>query len=184
MGRVTSPERHNSMAGPSRLRRWGIDPAELAAIGKLDSNADCPIASKGDLALTPNTARDAQTDVQWTKRASILLVEDDVLIRYTTADLLRGHGHEVIEAAHGEEARSLLASGLIVDLILSDVSMPQIDGICLTELVHKDRPGLPIILVSSSFSPEVAKLGVSFLPKPYSAQELIGAIQTVMQRSG
>lgn len=134
--------------------------------------------------MTPKTARDAQTDVQWTKRASILLVEDDVLVRYTTADLLRSHGHEVIEAAHGEEARSLLASGLIVDLILSDVSMPNIDGIRLAELVSKDHPGLPIILASSSYPPKIAKLPASFLPKPYSAWELIDAIQAVMQRRG
>jgi CheY-like chemotaxis protein len=134
--------------------------------------------------LTPSNARDAQTDVQWTKRASILLVEDDVLVRYTAADLLRSHGHEVVEAAHGEEAKSLLASGLVVDLVLSDVAMPKVDGIRLTELIRKDYPGLPVILVSSSYSPDIANLHVPFLPKPYSVEQLLDAIRRVVQRSG
>lgn len=134
--------------------------------------------------MTPSNARDAQTDVQWTKRASILLVEDDVLIRYTAADLLRSHGHEVVEAAHGEEAKSLLASGLVVDLILSDVSMPKIDGIRLTELVRQDYPGLPVILVSSSYSPDIARLRVPFLSKPYCTEKLLDAIRRVVQPSG
>ncbi|TCT11823.1 response regulator receiver domain-containing protein [Tepidamorphus gemmatus] len=81
--------------------------------------------------------------------ASILLVEDDEGVRAFVARALSSEGHEVYEAGDGAEALNLLrgpASGC--DLVLSDIVMPVMDGIGLALNVARERPDVPILLMT------------------------------------
>lgn len=82
---------------------------------------------------------------------TVLVVEDDILIRMALAEYLRDCGLRVIEAGNGAEAvRVLTQSDVAIDLVFSDVQMPEMDGFGLAQWVHANRPGLPIILTSGN----------------------------------
>jgi DNA-binding response OmpR family regulator len=86
------------------------------------------------------------------QKQTILVVEDEILIRLFICAYLRDCGFRVIEAANGDEALvALREPGIVVDIIMSDVEMPgSIDGFALARWVREHRPGLPIILVGSA----------------------------------
>ncbi|MFT4935530.1 MAG: signal transduction histidine kinase, partial [Pseudoalteromonas distincta] len=77
-----------------------------------------------------------------------LLVDDEELVRMTTADMLTDLGFEVIEANSGEEALRLLEEGLRPNLLVTDHLMPGVTGAELARKVQADWPGLPILIVS------------------------------------
>ena len=80
---------------------------------------------------------------------TILVVEDEVLVRMNIADHLREQGFIVLEAATAEEARSVLLAGVQIDLVFSDIMMPgAIDGAGLADWLVTHNPNVPIILAS------------------------------------
>jgi DNA-binding NtrC family response regulator len=84
-----------------------------------------------------------------TPPATILLVEDEVLLRWSLAEFLRDCGYVVFEAANAGEAKAILVSEPIVDLVLSDIQMPgSEDGIRLAQWIESNFPKLPVILTS------------------------------------
>ena len=116
------------------------------------------------------------TTAEASQHPLVLLVEDDVLIRLSTGDVLRASGYKVVEAANGEEALGLLNAGLAPDLVISDIRMPgSINGLKLLDLVQEQYPGLPMLLASSHLPLESPDPGVVFLPKPYTPLALLAA---------
>ena len=113
----------------------------------------------------------------------VLVVEDDVLLRFATADDLRDHGYCVIEACTGDEAVSILATRVAVDIVLSDIRMPgSRDGIALARYVKANHPDKRVILVSgerppADISPDIVE---AFFQKPYAAATLMGKIDSVV----
>ena len=104
----------------------------------------------------------------------ILLVEDDVLVRFTTAETLRDEGYTVLEAVDAPEALALIGTGHPLDLVLSDVRMPgEMDGATLSHAIKALRPNLPIALISSHLDPGMTHAGEAFLSKPYEPAELL-----------
>ncbi|MFN3865968.1 MAG: PAS domain-containing protein [Demequina sp.] len=108
----------------------------------------------------------------------ILLAEDDPLVRSFATEHLRSMGYEVVSASTGPQALELLATMETVDLLFTDVIMPEgMSGRDLAERVVAQRPGTPV-LYASGYTENVimhnGKLdeGVALLAKPYSAQEL------------
>lgn len=84
----------------------------------------------------------------------VLLVEDEVLLRVTTADELRDRGYVVIEAANADEAIRTLQSKVPVHVVLSDIRMPgEKDGVALAHWNHERHPNLAVILVSGDTPP-------------------------------
>jgi DNA-binding response OmpR family regulator len=81
---------------------------------------------------------------------TVLVVEDEVLIRLATADALRGCGYRVIEAGSGDEAVALLDKADIrVDVVFTDVSMPgTLSGFGLAQWVRRERPEVRVIVTS------------------------------------
>ncbi len=79
--------------------------------------------------------------------ARILLIEDEDTVRATLRKVLENAGYEVLEAANGEQALRLEESGP-VDLVVTDIIMPQMDGFCAIHLLRKRDPGLAILAVS------------------------------------
>ena len=110
----------------------------------------------------------------------ILLVEDDVLVRFTTADILREAGFDVLEAVDSSEALALLTTGHPLDLVVTDIRMPgTMDGLELTSLIKANRPNLPVALLSSHLGQCEHEADV-FLSKPYSPDELVAVAQRLV----
>jgi CheY-like chemotaxis protein len=108
---------------------------------------------------------------------TVLVVEDDVLIRLMIAEELRQTGFRVVEASSGDEALRCLASGYIVDLIFTDVQMPgKVDGTALARLVARDYPQIRVFMTSAHGRLPHAGLAAQFIPKPYIEGEVVRLI--------
>jgi two-component system, response regulator PdtaR len=115
--------------------------------------------------------------------ATILLVEDEVLVRMTLADQLRGAGYRVLEASNANEALDLLRDrSQAVRLLLSDIQMPgKRDGLELALAVRFQYPDIKIVLTSAqSFSTSHWADTDGFFPKPYDAKRLIEHIKMLL----
>lgn len=116
---------------------------------------------------------------------SILVVEDEVLIRLTVADHLRDCGFRVLEAANGDEARRIIEAGETIDLVFSDVQMPgTVDGFSLARWIRATRPGLPVLLTSGYVKQaEVAHdLCAEIVSKPYDHDDLVRRLRLLVAR--
>ena len=120
-------------------------------------------------------------DVAGTRRLTLLFVDDDTLISLSTVALLEDLGHEVIEAASGQEALDVLESGTPVDLMITDYAMPGMTGLQLAEAARKLRPALPILLATGYAElPARTKLVLPRLAKPYQQKQLAERITALV----
>jgi DNA-binding response OmpR family regulator len=84
------------------------------------------------------------------RRSTVLLVEDELLLRWPAGEYLRDAGYRVIEAATASEAVAVLASGTRVDLVFSDVNLTkEMSGHELASWLASNRPQIPILLTSA-----------------------------------
>lgn len=117
----------------------------------------------------------------------ILIVEDEESVRTFSARALSTTGYEVYEADGGEEALEVLAEiDGELDLLISDVVMPEMDGPALLKEVRKKYPDLKVIFVSGYAEESVRKdieddRSVEFLPKPYSLDQINSKVKEVLQ---
>lgn len=109
----------------------------------------------------------------------ILLVEDDILVRFVTADVLRDSGFDVLEAVDAAEALALIGTGHPLDLMITDLRMPGMDGIDLTSRVKSARANLPVMILSSHLE-ERAHEADTFLAKPYGIDDLVAAVNRLI----
>jgi DNA-binding NtrC family response regulator len=115
---------------------------------------------------------------------TVLLVEDEVLIRLMVADELRDQGLQVLEASNAEEALSILDSSLPVHLLFTDVRMPgRMDGFALAKLAHAKNPQLKLI-IGSSHQPEDSPPVDAFLCKPYDLDRMIEQVGRLLAQPG
>ncbi len=121
------------------------------------------------------------------KGATVLLVEDDELIRATTAEMLSEIGCEAKEAANAEAALKVLDDGPM-DALLTDVGLPGISGLQLARDARSRRPELRLVLATgdSGLQSEAAQLGAVLLVKPYQQDTLRQALDDALngRRSG
>jgi DNA-binding NtrC family response regulator len=132
------------------------------------------------LALTSQERYDELIDEA---EATVLVVEDEVLIRMTLAAMLRDDGFTVIEACDADEALVALASTTI-DVLLTDVRMEgSMDGLELAARVRSTMPDLKIVLVSGHLAADKA-VGVAdaFVPKPYHAENVVERVRTILNQ--
>jgi two-component system, cell cycle sensor histidine kinase and response regulator CckA len=114
----------------------------------------------------------------------VLLVEDEDAVRMFAGRALKNKGYSVIEARSGEQALDVLRAENDIDVLISDVVMPGMDGVTLAKLVRMERPNIKVILISG-YSEDVARngidpdAGIHFLPKPFSLKQLAEAVKTV-----
>jgi CheY-like chemotaxis protein len=114
--------------------------------------------------------------------ARILVVEDERNIRFLVVSILRQQKHEVVEAINGVEALRCLEEGPSFDLVITDILMPEMDGVQLTEAVRERYPKLPILVVAASQDPAIAALkkGANYyLPKPFSYTKFISVFEAL-----
>ena len=115
---------------------------------------------------------------------TILLLEDDVSVRHISVRVLRGLGYDVIEAANGDDAQRLIAEGCgkIIDLLLTDMVMPQMSGRHFADWLRKTSPHTKVIFISG-YLQESLHPGdrhdqeVFFLPKPFDPEQLANKVR-------
>ena len=116
---------------------------------------------------------------------TVLVVEDEVLIRLMVADALRSEGLTVIEASNGDEAMSVLQSAVPVQLLFTDIRMAsELDGLALAQAARAVRPGLKLIVASSQMlSDEVAGLADAFFSKPFVLNTIIDRVKSLLSET-
>jgi PAS domain S-box-containing protein len=128
----------------------------------------------------PHVAVADRRDAPGTLRPlSVLLVDDEDLVRAGTADMLRDMGHSVQEAASGSEALIKLADGLSVDVLVTDFMMPRLNGAELAKHVREAVPGLPVLVITGYAGGNVA-VDLPQLAKPFRQSDLTAALEQVV----
>jgi two-component system cell cycle sensor histidine kinase/response regulator CckA len=132
------------------------------------------------------TQTDAKPRADLTGQGTILLVEDEEGLRSLNARGLRSRGYSVIEASNGVEAiEALEQENGAVDLVVSDVVMPEMDGPTLLKEMRDRNPELKIIFVSGYAEDAFEKSlpenqQFAFLPKPFTLSQLVAAVKETM----
>ncbi|MCA1196747.1 response regulator [Sphingomonas sp. R647] len=128
------------------------------------------------------TAKAVQGDLWGT--GTILLVEDEAMVRAVAERALARQGYTVLTAENGEAALELLEKSGKPDLLISDVVMPTMDGPTMVRQARKKYPDLKIIFMSGYAEEQLRKSidldNVAFLPKPFSVQQLAELARSVM----
>lgn len=111
----------------------------------------------------------------------VLVVEDERNIRFLISSVLKPLGYDVIEATNGLEALLELARSADINLIVSDVRMPELDGINLTDEVKRLYPHIPVIIISAfaDDAMEAVDRGADyFIVKPFTRDQLVAIVRT------
>jgi PAS domain S-box-containing protein len=117
---------------------------------------------------------------------TVLLVEDDEALRHLAARVLRDAGYTVLDTRSATEAVLLGTHHEgVIDLLLTDVVMPQMSGRTVTELLTQQRPSLRVLYMSGYTDDVVVKRGVlatgtAFLQKPFTPEQLLQKVRTVL----
>ena len=109
-------------------------------------------------------------------RGVALLVDDEELVRMSTADMLTDLGYEVVETASAEEALRLLNGGLSPDLLVTDHLMPGMNGTDLARVVQSERPRIKVLIVSGYAEAEGISPDLPRLTKPFRNVELAASL--------
>jgi len=110
---------------------------------------------------------------------TVLLVDDEDLVRASTADMLADIGYRVVEAGTAEEALRKLDDGLPVDLLVTDHLMPGMTGADLARILGRKWPKLPVLLISGYAEAEGVNLALARLTKPFRQSDLASALVTL-----
>lgn len=105
--------------------------------------------------------------------SSVLLAEDEFLIRAVMVDALSAVGLDCIEASTGQQALDVVTGGAPLSVIIVDIGLPDMSGEKVIEAAIQHRPDVPIIRCSGSTAPSaLASPKIHVFPKPYSASDL------------
>jgi PAS domain S-box-containing protein len=121
---------------------------------------------------------------------TILLVEDNDMVRNLTQSLLQMQGYTVLSAASGKEALSAAEErGAAVDLLLADVVMPDMSGRNLSAKLREKRPKLKVLFMSGYSDDAIGQhgaleAGAEFIQKPFSVAGLAAKVREVLEREG
>ena len=118
------------------------------------------------------------------RAAKVLVVEDDEVLRRTTASALTRAGFTVVEATDGEHALTL-GTDSTIDLVVTDVVMPRHNGPALVAQLRATRPGIPVLYVSGYVQDDDAldleAPNTAFLGKPYTSAGLVNAVEALLE---
>ncbi|MCX6610703.1 MAG: response regulator [Acidobacteria bacterium] len=155
----------------------------LPMVSEAELEAERALAAAQVVAPPPPVEVAAEPE---TTLESILVVEDEGGIRALVRKILRRQGYQVIEASNGEEALRLLAeAGTKVDLLLTDVMMPGMNGVELSQKALLQDASLKVLFVSGYTDESVLEAGqfpagTAFLQKPFTLGSLLGKVREVL----
>jgi signal transduction histidine kinase/ActR/RegA family two-component response regulator len=128
------------------------------------------------------------TDAEVNGHETILVVEDEPLVRAITVETLETLGYRVLQASNGEEALTVArAFEEPIDVLVTDVVMPAMGGVALTQHMHRERPNLKVLYVSGYTDDAivhhgVVEPGVQFLQKPFPLATLARRIRELLKQ--
>ncbi len=116
----------------------------------------------------------------------VMTVDDSATVRQVLQMTLEGAGYDVVEAVDGEDALEKLSGGESVDMLVTDLNMPRVDGIGLIEQVRQ-KPGnrfMPIIMLTTESQPEKKSAGKAagasgWITKPFKPEQLLAVVRMV-----
>jgi two-component system, cell cycle sensor histidine kinase and response regulator CckA len=116
--------------------------------------------------------------------ATVLVVDDESMVRTLVRRMLEPGVYSVVEAEDGESALRLIERGQpAIDVVLTDLVMPGIDGFDIVAVLARHCPDLPVICMSGFASALTSQLTIPFLPKPFSLEVLHATLESVLARS-
>jgi len=119
---------------------------------------------------------------------TILLCEDDEIVRRLSTNILTSSGYRVIDGSNGKEALNLARNyGGHIDLLLTDVIMPGMNGRTLSERVKKEFPDIKILFMSGYTDTYIEKSGildanVELITKPFTRTDLLKNVRRVIEK--
>ena len=118
--------------------------------------------------------------------AKVLIVEDDMAMAQMCAKLIRRRGHTAVVASSGPEALATIREAGDVDVVISDVQMPEMSGTQLVGRLHALDPTIPIILVTGyaqlvSESNALALGAADYIMKPFEPEALLGSLERAIK---
>lgn len=117
------------------------------------------------------------------RRSTILLVEDDPLLRTDTMLTLEGAGLTVIDRADADEALGvLLENSTDIAAVFTDINMPgHSDGVHLAEMISRHWPHIKVLVTSGQNEPAHLPERVHFIPKPWRIEQIVAAMQGLLE---
>jgi two-component system cell cycle sensor histidine kinase/response regulator CckA len=141
-----------------------------------------PVHALAEPAKKTRREKDGENELWGT--GTVLLVEDEPMVRTVAERALTRHGYSVVTANNGFEALEILNRGDEFALLISDVVMPEMDGPTMVKEARQSRPDLPVLFMSGYAEEQLRKSidldKVAFLPKPFSVQELAEAARKAL----
>jgi len=132
---------------------------------------EAPVAATATEAVPPSAPR----------HASLLLVDDETLVRTSTAELLQELGYAVTEAGSAAEALDLVRTGLVPELVVTDHMMPGMTGARLAAVLREMVPGLPVLMITAYADLRAEEaLGLEVLGKPFAFADLAARIAALV----
>jgi CheY-like chemotaxis protein len=130
-------------------------------------------------------AEDPASAPQPAVEPTVLVVEDEIIVRLGIAAHLRDCGFKVVEAGNGGEAQTLILAGLKPDLVFSDISMPGMDGLAFVRWLAESGIDAPIVMTSGVQSAlDAAKEACAnvsgFVGKPYAHERLVDQFRALL----
>jgi len=116
------------------------------------------------------------------RASTILIVEDEALVRISLAEEFRDWGFRVLEACNADEALQIFGASEPIELMISDVNMPGMDGAALATWVQSNFPDVRIVMVSGAASNRTAITGVVFIAKPFAIDNIVRIVRNLIKR--
>ncbi|WP_291869107.1 PAS domain S-box protein [Bradyrhizobium sp.] len=117
---------------------------------------------------------------------TILVVEDETVIRNLVVEVLKELGYHALEAADGPSGLKILQSPVHLDLVISDVGLPGINGRQLADLARARRPGLKILFITgyaenATLANGFLEVGMEMMSKPFAVEALVSKVQGILR---
>jgi two-component system, cell cycle sensor histidine kinase and response regulator CckA len=142
----------------------------------LHRNEPIPSPARSELPLAARISEPART---------VLVVDDEAMVRDLETEVLRLQGYNVLAAGSAAEALRVAASTATIHLLITDLMMPEVDGLELTRRFRIMHPNVPVLMVSGSLpllhamsEPDLQRF--DFLAKPYQLNELLQKVRTLL----
>ena len=110
----------------------------------------------------------------------VLLAEDEPLVRLLANDVLTEADYRVVEAHDGQEALKILSSYNTVRALVTDVTMPNVDGLALAKIVRERWPHIGVLVTSGRPMPSDLPEGARFISKPYRHEKMIQELEAAI----
>lgn len=111
---------------------------------------------------------------------TVLVVDDEDLVRQATSEVLRDMGHEVLQASSGLTALACLKSNPDIRLVVTDHLMPGMTGAALAGEISRIAPSLPVLIITGYANPDELPRNLPFLAKPFRQRDLARTVCTML----